>query len=175
MALRVAAAALLILGIAFGVIASFFGVERQKGGEIRRPHPALNLPALAAAMTAWGAVAYAFARAEVWAGWGILAASLAAALAWVGMSALLAKWALKAPLHDPHEMAELLQGHIATVTSEINDADGAITYQLHGRTHVVRARSVDGSSIPAGTDVVIERIDGDVAYVEPWSFVEKRL
>jgi hypothetical protein len=35
--------------------------------------------------------------------------------------------------------------------------------------------SLDGQPIREGTDVVIERLDGNVAYVEPWSLVERRL
>jgi membrane protein implicated in regulation of membrane protease activity len=175
MILRVTAAGFLILGIALGVLATFFGVERQRGEQIKRPHPALNVPALAAALTAWGLVGYSLERFGVRPIWAAVAATVAAALAWIGMGALLAKWALRAPLEDPHEMAEMLQGHVAMVTSGIDGDSGAITYQLKGRTHVVRARSIDGSPILEGTDVVIERIDDDVAYVEPWSLVEKRI
>jgi membrane protein implicated in regulation of membrane protease activity len=175
MMLRVFAALLLISGLALGVLVTFFGVERRKGRVIRRPHPALNLPAIAAAMTAWGAVAYGTSRAGAAPLWSIVSAFVAAALAWVSMGALLAKWALRAPLEDPHEMAEMLQGHVAVVTSPIAKNPGSIAYQLQGQSFVSPARSVDGRAIEAGTDVVIERIDGDMAYVEPWSLVEQRL
>lgn len=107
--------------------------------------------------------------------WTIVVASAAAAAAWVGIGALLAKWALRAPLEDPHEMAEAIQGHVAVVTSGIGKQPGLITYRLHGETHVVPAVSLDGQPIREGTDVVIERLDGNVAYVEPWSLVERRL
>lgn len=175
MILRVIAALLLIAGIALGVIVTFFGVERRRGHEIRRPHPAINLPAVAAAMTAWGAVGYLLARGGIGMLWTIVIASAAAAAAWVGIGALLAMWALRAPLEDPHEIAETIQGHVAVVTSGIGAVPGRITYHLHGETHVVPAVSVDGQPIEEGTDVVIERIDGNVAYVEPWSLVERRL
>lgn len=175
MILRVIAAILLIGGIALGVIVTFFGVERRRGQEVRRPHPAINLPAVAAAMTAWGAVGYLLARAGVGMLWTIVVASAAAAAAWVGIGTLLAMWALRAPLEDPHEIAEEIQGHVAVVTSGIGDEPGRITYRLHGKTCVVPALSLDGQPIPEGTDVVIERLDGNLAYVEPWSLVEKRL
>lgn len=172
---RVIAAVLLIGGIALGVIVTFFGVERRRGVEIRRPHPAINLPAVATAMTAWGAVAYLLVRAGAGMLWTIVAGSVAAAVAWVGMGALLAMWALRAPLEDPHEIAEEIQGHVAVVTSGIGKEPGTITYHLHGKTRVVPALSLDGQPVPEGTDVVIERLDGNLAYVEPWSLVEKRL
>jgi hypothetical protein len=173
--LRIIAAILLIAGLALGVVVTFFGVERRKGREIRRPHPALNLPAIAAAMAAWGVVGYGSSQAGAGVVWSIVLASIAAALAWVGIGALLAKWALRAPLEDPHELAEMLQGHVAVVTSEIAAKPGAITYQLHGQAYVIPARSIDGRAINIGTDVVIERIDDGFAYVEPWSLVEQRL
>jgi hypothetical protein len=39
----------------------------------------------------------------------------------------------------------------------------------------VRARSVDGAPVAVGDEVVIERIENDVAYVESWSVVEGRI
>jgi len=39
----------------------------------------------------------------------------------------------------------------------------------------IRARSIDGSGIPSGTEVAIERLEEGVAYVELWSHVEERL
>lgn len=175
MTLATLAVVLLLAGIALGVIAAFFGVERRRGGQIRRPHPALNLPAIASALTAWGLVGYGLARSGAAAEWVLLGATIAAGIGWVVTGALLAKWALRAPLEDPHDMAEMLQGHVALVTASIGDTAGTITYQLHGKTHVVRAQSLDGKPIREGTEVVIERIDDDVAFVEPWSLVEKRL
>jgi len=175
MILRVITALLLMGGIALGVTVTFFGVERRRGREIRRPHPAINLPAVAAAMTAWGAAGYLLTTGGVGLLWTIVIASAAAAAAWVGIGTLLATWALRAPLDDPHDMAEAIQGHVAVVTSGIGEQPGRITYRLHGETHVVTAVSLDGQPISEGTDVVIERLDGNVAYVEPWSLVERRL
>ena len=175
MILPVIAVLLLIAGLGLGVKVAFFGVERRRGDQIRRPHAAINLPAAAAAMFAWGAVGYALSRGGARLFLTILLASLAAALAWVGTSTLLATWALRAPLHDPHELAEILQGHVAVVLSPIDEEPGTISYRLHGEVHVVSAKSIDGEPIQAGTDVVIDRIDGDVAYVEPWVIVEQRL
>lgn len=166
-----------LAGIALIARVAFFGVERKRGGEIRRPHPAINTPAVAVTLFTWGAVTYALQRLGPLGPATNAAIGLpAGAAAWVGTGFLLAKWALRAPLVDPHEQAELLQGHIATVIRPITPTiPGAITYTLDGESHTVEARSLDSSPIDEGTDVVIERIDANTAYVEPWSLVERRL
>ena len=71
---------------------------------------------------------------------------------------------------------EVLTGHIARVTAAINAAAaGAVAYTLEGRRHDVPAMSLDGSSIQAGVDVVIERIENGLAFVERWEVVEGRI
>jgi membrane protein implicated in regulation of membrane protease activity len=39
----------------------------------------------------------------------------------------------------------------------------------------MKATSIDNEPVDAGTEVVIERIEGDMAIVEKWSSVERRL
>ena len=74
--------------------------------------------------------------------------------------------------YDP----EVLTGHIARVTAAINAAaTGAIAYTLEGRDHVVAAMSIDGAPIQMGVDVVIERIENGLAFVERWEVVEARI
>lgn len=71
---------------------------------------------------------------------------------------------------------EVLTGHIARVTAAISAAAaGAVAYTLEGRRHEVAAISLDGTPIPAGVDVVIERIERGLAFVERWEVVEGRL
>jgi len=71
---------------------------------------------------------------------------------------------------------EVLTGHIARVTAAISAAAaGAVAYTLEGHRHDVAAVSVDGSSIQAGVDVVIERIENGLAFVERWEVVEARI
>ena len=70
----------------------------------------------------------------------------------------------------------MLQGHLARVTKPIHpDVDGEVAFDFGNEHHVLRARSCDDAALAAGTDVVIERIDDDIAYVEAWAEVEKRL
>ncbi len=71
---------------------------------------------------------------------------------------------------------EVLTGHIARVTAAISAAAaGAVVYTLEGRRHDVAAISLDGSAIQAGADVVIERIENGLAFVERWEVVEGRI
>lgn len=71
---------------------------------------------------------------------------------------------------------EVLTGHIARVTAAIGAAAaGAVAYTLEGRRHDVAAVSLDGQPIQPGTDVVIDRIENGLAFVERWEVVEGRI
>jgi hypothetical protein len=43
------------------------------------------------------------------------------------------------------------------------------------RKYATPALSLDGTAVAAGTEVVIDRLEEGVAYVEPWVQVEQRL
>lgn len=166
-----------IAGLVLAVFAMLRGVEKRTGDEIKRPLAGLNLPVFGMALIAFGAVGYLVSR---YSGLGFAARLLIAAAsggaAYAGMTLLLAKWALRAPLEDPHELQELIQGHIAVVVKEIGaTTPGRIEYTLNGHHHSVEARSLSGQPIPVGTEVVIDQQQGDVAQVEPWASVEPRL
>jgi hypothetical protein len=80
------------------------------------------------------------------------------------------------PEHDPDDPRYVLQGHVATVTAPIRPGgEGEIAYVVEGARHTARARGLDGSTAEQGIEVVIERIEDGIAYVEPWAEVEKRL
>jgi hypothetical protein len=65
----------------------------------------------------------------------------------------------------------VLTGHIARVTAAIS----AVAYTLEGRRHDVAAMSIDGNPIQAGADVVIDRIENGLAFVERWEVVDGRI
>ena len=103
----------------------------------------------------------------------LVLAAVAGGLGILGSVLLVAKWAVKGA-HD--DTAELIQGHVATVTRGVTSSQPAeITYVLSGVKSVVPAKSVDDVKLVAGAEVVIERIENGVAYVEAWSQVEERL
>lgn len=98
-----------------------------------------------------------------------------------GLAAVFARWvvirAFATPSSDPEDDPQYrFQGHVARVTEPIEHAGhGRIVFEADGHRYDLRARSVDGSPVDANTEVVIERIDDDLATVELWASVEQRL
>lgn len=106
---------------------------------------------------------------------GIVGAVLAS-VASIVTARLVSMWWVSTPDSDVEDERYVLQGHVARVTKAIRaDVDGEVAYEMGDQQHVVKARSFDAGALSVGTDVVIERIEGDVAYVEAWMEVEKRL
>ena len=98
----------------------------------------------------------------------------------VGAVLLVARWALPAVAAEVVDERYVLQGHPARVTRIVADGAGApsayeISYEEGGATHVLRARSLEGTVLAPGSEVVIERVEDGAAYVEAWSVVERRL
>ncbi|MGI8619486.1 MAG: NfeD family protein [Gemmatimonadaceae bacterium] len=166
-----------VAGLVLTVFAMLRGVEKRTGDEIKRPLAGLNLPVFGVALIAFGAVGHLLSRYGAFNLPGRLLIAIGAGVAaYAGMTLLLAKWALRAPLEDPHELQELIQGHIAVVVEAIGaTTPGRIEYTLNGHHNSVEARSLNGKPIPAGTEVVIDQQQGHVAQVEPWASVEPRL
>lgn len=89
---------------------------------------------------------------------------------------LVRRWWAVVPEHDVDDERYVLQGQLARVTKPIRaDVEGEVTFRFGNAERRVRARDLDGGSITADTEVVIERIENEVAYVEAWQEVEKRL
>jgi membrane protein implicated in regulation of membrane protease activity len=88
-----------------------------------------------------------------------------------------ARWAKVVPEHDVDDPRYILQGHLARVVMPIDahGAAGEIVFEVEREQRRLRARALDDSAVSAGTDVVIERIEDGIAYVEPWVQVEQRL
>ena len=70
-----------------------------------------------------------------------------------------------------------LQGVPGIVVEPIPaDGRGAVRLTADGtRETRLAAAAVDAAPIPQGVEVVVDRIEDDVAYVEAWSAVERRL
>lgn len=180
----------LLAGLLVGVFAMLYGVARSSSASGGRsilpradapppptPGARLNRPLIAGFASVFGAVGYLLLRYASLSPVSTLAvAALAGAAGAAAAVALVARWALRgAPLEsdDPHHM---IQGHPARVSAPIGaDTPGEISFELQGSRHVVRARSIDGAPVAVGDEVVIERIEHDVAYVESWTVVEGRL
>jgi hypothetical protein len=97
------------------------------------------------------------------------------ALAITGMITLLARWALRnaGPLSAQQDE---IQGQLAVVSQDIAaGAAGEIAYELLGQQLKIPARALSERPMSIGAEVVIDRIENGVAFVEEWSIVEQRL
>jgi membrane protein implicated in regulation of membrane protease activity len=171
-----------IAGLVLGVHVMMHGVERVKSELPVKPLPdgrypaSPALPALAGFLSLFGLLGYLTHRD----GGGLSMPGLVAALgggvvgAWLAVI-VVTRWAIPGAIAEQPDERYVLMGHLARVASPIGDADGAITYEVDGSTHTVGARALDGVAIAVGTDVVIEKIEDGVAFVEPWSQVEQRI
>lgn len=183
--------AVFFAGLLLAVYWMLAGVERgapaRTTGESAGTRPAagaaggvrasLTAPVLAASGVMFGATGYILGRyTTLGAVPRLLAAVVAAVVGVVGAVALIRKWAVPAEAQNAPDERYLLQGHLARVTHQIGGGEmGEIVYEFDGTRHASRARSLDDTPVPADTEVVIERIEDGVAYVELWSRVEQRL
>ncbi|HEV2715858.1 MAG TPA: hypothetical protein VGU64_11390 [Terriglobales bacterium] len=163
-------------GLVLAVIAMLHGVEYTRPNRSRAPSPFFNLPTLAAFAVAFGAVGYPVASHTNLPTWGVLLiATASGALAISAMITLLASWALRgvaAGSADEHE----IQGQLAIVTRDIDTATpGEIRYELLGREIKVPAKTLSAKPLSAGAEVVIDRIENGIAFVEEWAVVEQRI
>jgi hypothetical protein len=173
--------AALILGLLLAVRAMLLGVERHRtpfgAPSPSRPSVRFSTPVLSAFATTFGVVGYLVTRpGRMGLAPGTIVALFAGAVAGAFAVRLVRRAAAFVPEHDPDDPRYVLQGHVATVTVPIGPAgEGEISYVVEGTRHTARARGLDGSTADQGIEVVIERIEDGVAYVEPWVEVEKRL
>jgi membrane protein implicated in regulation of membrane protease activity len=138
---------------------------------------ALSAPMVGAFMGAFGITGYLLWRySAVPSGLQVGGAAAAGVLASVLGTRAVSKWATQAAVHDVVDERYLLQGHPAQVVTPIAPAKpGEIAYVVGEKRYAAAAQSLDGTEVAAGTDVVIDRVEDGIAYVEPWVQVEKRL
>lgn len=170
--------AVFIGGLLLAVRIMIAGVERPRDASSNGERSfRLSPPVLVAFGVVFGAVGYVLTKRQ-----------LASATTRVGIAAVLGgaaailaarlvrRWWTVVPEHDIDDERYVLQGQLARVTKPIHgDVEGEVTFQFGNERRHVRARELEGGSITADTEVVIERIENDVAYVEAWQDVEKRL
>lgn len=180
---------ILLLGLVLGVFAMLHGTERRvrpvvapherrtEHDPAAEPSPLFNLASIAAFSVGAGLTSYLAARytplplaAE------IALALVAGALAMAMQSLLIARWAIPGARAEQVDHRYLLQGTIGQVTRAVPvRGEGAMRYELDARSYDLPARSIDGDALAAGGDVVIDRVENGVAYVESWAVVEQRL
>ncbi len=136
-----------------------------------------HLPVLAAFTFCFGLLGYALSRLTQLGAVALLAiAGVAGGGLAVSAATLVAKWALPAARKDIPDERYLLQGHFAQVVQTVTvERPGLVSLEINGVRHTAPAVSLLGDAIAAGTEVVIERIENEVAVVEPWATVERRI
>ena len=178
-AFRVIFLAAFIGGLVLAVFSMLHGVERarRKRNRSRKPSAFFNLPALAAFAAGFGTTGYLVASRTALPVWAVVILALfGGGLVMAGMITLLAQWALRGVTGPTITDSGDIQGQPAVLTREISLASaGEISYDHHGTQVLVAARGLDTRTLPAGTEVVIDRIDNGVAFVEEWAVVEQRL
>jgi len=180
---------LFLLGLVLGVSAMLHGTERpvtptvapherrSEHDPASEPSPVANRASLAALAFAFGLSGYLLDSYLTWPWWGeVLAAVAIGGAAFALQSLLIARWAIPSARADEPDPRYLLQGTLARVTRTADgEKAGELVYDLDGHQCTLPVRSLDGSALPLGTDVVIDRVDAGVAFAEPWAAVEQRL
>lgn len=178
----------LLAGLLAGVYFMIRGVERRRpddhghgidafGREFGLGRISLKSPVVAALATAFGLTGYLLTRfSELGAIPRLVLAALVAGATVAGAILLVARWAVPGVQRDVIDERYVLQGHLARVTRPISATSaGEVVYEIEGRRIIADARSLDGDDVDAETDVVIERVEDGVVFVEPWLQVEQRL
>ena len=186
---------LLVAGLCLGVYAMLHGTERQvqssfaphervsEHDPLAEPSALLNFASLAAFCFGAGLTLYLLNR---FLDWPLLAEIVSGAVVGAGamalQSLLIARWAIPSARAEHVDHRYLLQGTIGQIVTPVSEGaegtglgEGLFHYELDGKSYDLPARSVDGSRLPAGADVVIDRVDNGVAFVEAWAAVEQRL
>jgi membrane protein implicated in regulation of membrane protease activity len=168
---------LVFIGLIAAVRVMLYGVERQRPAGDASPRSFSASPAVLAVFCfVAGIVGYFAMRmglrpASIWSA----ALGLGIVLAFA-TSRLIASWWTVVPEHDVDDERYVLQGSLGRVVATISSGGaGKISLESSGHHDVLPARALDDQSMAVGTEVVIERIEDGVAYVEDWSEVEKRL
>lgn len=165
-------------GLLLAVRIMIAGVERPRDSSPRGERSfRLSPPVLVAFSIVFGAVGYVLTQnqSRTIATRALIAVVLGGAAS-VLAAQLVRRWWKVVPEHDVDDERYVLQGQVARVTKPIHgDVEGEVTFEFGNEHRSVRARDLDGGSIMADAEVVIERIENDVAYVESWQEVEKRL
>jgi hypothetical protein len=135
------------------------------------------LPSLASFCTVSGLVGYLMTHFAHLDGVWPFVAAVGAALVAVLTTRLVVRWSASTVGSDPENDPRFrFQGHVARVVEAIGpEQSGRIVFQTVSGQMDLRATALDGAQVAIGAEVVIERIDDDVATVEPWARVEERL
>ncbi|MEP6780617.1 MAG: hypothetical protein ABJC26_12055 [Gemmatimonadaceae bacterium] len=181
----------LLVGLVLGVFVMLNGTERLPSGvTLPAPHERVsdhvvaaepsalfNWASMAAFAFGFGLSGYLFTRfSALPIATRIVIAAAIGAGAMTIQSLLIARWAIPSARAEEVDERYLLQGTLARTTREIPaDGTGELQYALDGVSYTLPARSLDGQLLSSDVEVVLDRVEDGVAFVEPWARVEQRL
>jgi len=180
--MKTIAAVLFGAGMLLAVRVMFFGVRRITGPDSHRTR-AWPL-AIASGLGVAGVVLYI----QAWRGgemttfaWAVVV--ILSMVASVGARITVQRSEAAAALTtDPDEDPRYKhQGHVARVVSKIGGGSaGRISFVIDGQALELSAKWLPGTTASdkdgaVDSEVVIEHVEGDLAFVEPWALVEGRL
>lgn len=165
--------AILFTGLFLSVVVMWKGVERHDrrvptsdslGRELPPGIVAHWLPVVAVFALSLGFIGYWLLRTtSLDATTALLVAGgtsvVASGVAYLSMT----RWILPAARRSPEDPRYALQGVPGTIVADVGAlGTGMVAYSANGRTVSLRARSVDGLPLAAGSEVVIDRIEEDL-------------
>jgi hypothetical protein len=162
-----------IAGLGVGVYSMLQGVTPATAAGATTRIGMITGPSVALFAVAFGAIGYLCTTRTSLSHPVILMIALAGGAVTIPLSApLLAKLA-----RSKYASAEIeIGGQLAKVVQPITEAAaGEISYVHDGNEFRNRALNLVDGTLERGRDVVIDRIEDGVAYVEAWERVEKRL
>ena len=172
-----------VTGLLIAVRAMLLGIERPakprganpSGGPARRF--ALDFPTAAGFALAFGVTGYLLTRYTSLGRWADLVVAIVVGVGGAaGALTLLAAWAIPSARAEVSDERYAMQGALARVVGVSDQgASGVVSYEANGALHTTRAAALGGARLQVGGEVVIERIEDGIAYVEPWAQVEARL
>jgi hypothetical protein len=170
-------AILFFIGLIVAVRVMLYGVERQRPARSAEPRSFSVSPAVIAGFcVAVGLSGYVLTKLGVSRAAILLTAGAAGVLTALAVVRVISRWWVVVPEHDVDDERYVLQGSLADVVSDIAASGvGQVALQSDAERRPMPARAIDDHAVRAGTEVVIERIENGVAFVEEWAEVEKRL
>lgn len=173
-------------GVLLAVRVMFFGVQRALGDNAfaTRVWPLSVASMLAVAGATLYGVSQLFGELSAGGVATVVAMSIFAALGarWTVQRSVAAAAESPDPGEDPRYR---FQGQVARVIAAIGEPTsgptaGRIAFVIDGRTLEFEARWLPGTTVSlrdgsVDSEVVIEHVDGALAFVEPWALVEDRL
>lgn len=147
------------------------------GRELTLGSVSLTTPIAASFASTFGLVGYVLTRYARLSAWLTIAiAAVVAGLAVASVILLVKKWAVPHALKDVPDERYLLQGQLAIVTRAIPfGGEGEVEYVIDKKHFTIPAQSINDAPLGAGVDVVVERVEDGVVFVEEWALVEQRL